>query len=119
MTDYKDKIGETKIVKLIKEKLTREFNKFIDETHKNFLELKEQRDEFLEQAIKRMIEQPDNIERVDIVKSILKEKFLEQKICSITFNIDLSDLFIELLIEMIKLEDVRDTIFEEACYKCY
>lgn len=110
-----DKIEDTQIAKLVKEKLTQEFNKMYEETYKKFLELKEQKDAFLDESIKRMIEQPESIERIDIVKSILKEKFQERKIV----NIDLSDLFIELLIEMIKLDDDRDTIFEEQCYKCY
>ncbi len=120
MIDYKDKIDEKKIVSLIKEKLKPEFNKLVEDMYKQFLELKEQKDKFLDEAIKRMIEQPKNMERMKIVKSILKEKFQERKI----FNIDLSDLFFELLIEMIKLDkdeklEIRDTIFEEKCYKCY
>lgn len=120
MIDYKDKIEETKL-KPIKEKLIRELNKLSDETYKKFLELKEHKDEFLDEAIKRMIEQPNNIDRINTVKSILKEKFQERKI----INIDVTDEFFELLIDMMKLykdeisEKIKDTMFEELCYKCY
>jgi len=121
MTDYEDKIEETKIAKPIKEKLLQEFNKLSDETYEKFLELKEQKDEFLNEAIKRMIDQPDNADRIEIVKIILKEKFQERKIVTI----DLTEEFFEILIEMIKIykdknsDNLRDTMFEELCYKCY